>query len=85
MAVAVIVTDVPEQMVVPGLAAMLTVGVRFGLTTIVNPFDVAVVAVKQVPPVTVISQVTALPLARVVEVYILEAEDCTLPAPILKL
>ena len=48
LAVAVIVTDVPEQMVVPGLAAMLTVGVRFGLTTIVNPLEVAVVAVKQV-------------------------------------
>jgi len=46
--VAVKVTDVPEQMVVPGLAAMLTLTGRFGFTVMVRVFDVAGLPVGQV-------------------------------------
>ena len=77
-------TEVPGQMAPAGKAAMLTVGVRFGLTLMVIVLEEAVVVVKQVPPVTVMSQVTALPLARVVEVKVLDVPDCTLLPPILK-
>ena len=46
--VAVKVTEVPAQMVVPGLAAMLTLTGRFGLTVIVRVFEVAGLPVAQV-------------------------------------
>ena len=39
--VAVKVTEVPAQMVVPGLAAMLTLTGRFGFTVMAMAFDVA--------------------------------------------
>ena len=45
--VAVNVTNVPVQMVLPGLAAMLTDGVTAAVTTIVISFDVAVVGLAQ--------------------------------------
>jgi uncharacterized membrane-anchored protein len=47
-------------------------------------FDVAVVLVRQVPPVTVISQVTWSPLARPVVAYVFDAPLCTLPPFTLK-
>ena len=62
--VAVNATEVPEQIAPEGLAAMETVGVRFGLTVIVIVFEVAVGVVRQVPPVTVMSQATKLPLTN---------------------
>jgi len=71
--VAVKLTLDPAQIAPEGLAAIEHVGVRFGLTVMVMVFAVAVVAVKHVPPVTVISQVTSLPLARVVVVYVFVA------------
>lgn len=42
------VTEVPAQIVVPGLAAMLTLTGRFGFTVIVRVFDVAGLPVGQV-------------------------------------
>ena len=75
-AVAVNVTDVPAQIGPDGDAAMLTVGVTYAFTVIVIVFDVAVVDVKQVPPVMVISQVTVLPLASVDVVYTFDDVFC---------
>lgn len=53
-------------------------------TVIVTVFDVAVFVTRQ-PPVTVISHVTVLPFVKLVLVYVLEAELCTLPPFTLKL
>jgi len=64
--VAVNVTDVPWQIGPEGEAPMLTVGVTLVVTDIVMVFDVAVFVLRQVPPVTVIVQVTASPSASVV-------------------
>src|SRR5258706_137920 len=47
--------------------------------------DDAVFTVRQLPPVIVMSQVTASPLINVVEVYVLDAPLCTLIPLILKL
>ena len=60
------VTDVPGQTAPEGEAPMLTVGVTFEFTNIKMIFDVAVFVLRQLPPVTVIVQVTASPLANVV-------------------
>jgi len=65
--VAVNVTLVPEQIVVPGFAAMLTLTGRFGFTIIETEFDVAGLPVVQVR-LEVSWQVTTSPLARVVDV-----------------
>ena len=56
--VAVNVTEVPEQIVLPGLGDKLTEGVRFGFTVTFIGADEAVGELKQVPPAIVISQVT---------------------------
>ncbi len=59
-AVAVKVAVAPAHIgLVPVVCAMLTVGVRFAFTVMVIVLDDAVLVVKQVPPVTVMSQVTA--------------------------
>ena len=63
------VTEVPEQMVV-ALAAMETLAVRIGLTTIVTPFEVAGDPVKHGVAFDVISQVITSPFASVVVVYV---------------
>lgn len=46
--VAVKVTEVPVQMVVPGFAAILTLTGLFGFTVIVSEFEVAGLPVAQV-------------------------------------
>ena len=61
--VAVNVTLVPVQIVLPGLAAMLTDGVIVDPTVIVIPFDVAVVGLAQVND-EVITTVTTSPLVN---------------------
>ena len=58
--VAVNVTDVPAQIVLPGFAAMLTEGVTVPDTVIVIAFDVAIAVLVQVA-VEVITQVTTSP------------------------
>ena len=71
---AVKVTLVPAQIAPEGLAAIETVGVRFGLTVMIMEVEVAVVAVTTgCLPVTVMSQLTEFPLARVVVVYVFVA------------
>ena len=67
------VTEVPAQIVLEGLTAMETVGVKLGLTVMAMEFEGAVVDVKQVPPAMVMSHVTALPLASVVDVKVFDA------------
>jgi hypothetical protein len=64
--VAVKVTDVPAHIVV-AVAAILTDAVTDGLTVMVIALDVAVAGVTQAP-VGVMTQVTTLPLAKVVDV-----------------
>ena len=61
--VAVKVTLVPEQIVVEGLAAMLTLAATFGFTVIVIVFEVAGEPVTQVA-FEVITQVIVLPFAN---------------------
>jgi hypothetical protein len=61
--VAVNVTFVPEQIVLPGEAAMLTEGVTFPVTVIVIPFDVAVDGLAHASD-DVITTVTTSPFAR---------------------
>ena len=61
--VAVNVTLVPEQIELPGLAAMLTDGVRVAPTIIVIPVDVAVVGLAQ-PSEEVITTVITSPLVN---------------------
>ena len=85
LAVAVNVTDVPAQIGPDGDAAMLTVGVILEFTTMVIVLDVAVVDVKQVPPVTVITTSTVFPFASVELVKVLDAPLCTLLPLTLKL
>lgn len=60
--VAVKVTDVPAQILLPGLAAMLTDGVTLVLTTIVILLLVAVVGDAH-EALLVITQLTTSPLA----------------------
>jgi hypothetical protein len=69
--VAVTVIAVPWQAPVAD-AAIETLAVRIGLTTMVTPFDVAGDPVKQGVAFEVISQVTTSPLTNVVEVYVEE-------------
>jgi len=61
------VTLVPAQIVLPGLAAMLTLAGRFGFTVIVMLFDVAGEPVAQVA-FDVITTVTIWPFVNVVVV-----------------
>jgi hypothetical protein len=67
--VAVNVTDVPEHILLPGFADMLTDDVTVGFTVIVMPVLVAVAGVAQVA-LLVITQVTILPLANAAFVYV---------------
>ena len=69
--VAVNVTLVPAQIVVAGLAAMLTLTGKFGFTVIVIALDVAGLPVAQVA-LEVSTQVTTSPLFKVVEVNVVE-------------
>ena len=55
------------------------------VTTIDMLFELAVLLVRQPPPVIVIVQVTALPLASELDVYVFELLFCTLVLPTLKL
>ena len=61
--VAVNVTDVPEQIVFPGLAEILTLAVTLGFTVITIAFDVAGLPVTQVA-FEVITQVTLFPFTN---------------------
>ena len=61
------VTLVPAQIVLPGLAAMLTLAGRFGFTVIVMLFDVAGEPVAQVAFEVMINFTTS-PLFKVVVV-----------------
>ena len=54
----------PEQIVSPVFE--IFPAVNGGRIVMLMVFEVAVVVIKQAPPVTVISQVTASPLAKVV-------------------
>jgi len=76
-AVAVNVMGVAAQTGPAGLAAKTTAGVKLGFTAMLMAFDDAVLAVKQVPPLTVIAQVTLFPFTSVDEVYVLAALLCT--------
>ena len=62
-------TFVPEQIVLPGLAAILTLAVTFGLTVIAMTFDIAGLPETQVA-FDVISQVTTSPFANVELEYV---------------
>ena len=76
----------PEQIAPDGDAAMLTVGVTFAFTTIVIVLDVAVVVVKhELPPVIVITQLTASLFTSVLLVKVFDAPLCTLVPFTLKL
>ena len=66
-AVAVNVTVVPAQIAPDGEATMLTAGVTLGFTVIVMVFELAVLLVRQLPPVIVMVQVTVLPFASELE------------------
>ena len=61
--VAVNVTLVPAQIVLPGLAAILTEGVTEPVTTIAIPFEVAVVGLAQAND-DVMTTVTTSPLTK---------------------
>ena len=61
--VAVKVTLVPVQIVLPGLAAMVTDGITVAVTAIVISLDVAVVGLAQASD-DVITQVILLPFAK---------------------
>ena len=67
--VAVKVTLVPAQMVVPGLALMDTVGTKTGFTVIVSVLLVTKVGVAQTA-LEVSSQVIVLPLVKPASVYV---------------
>ena len=62
------VTAVPAQIDDDGEAAMLTVGVMFEVTDMVIVFEFTVLVVRHPPAVTVIVQVTVLPLASELDV-----------------
>ena len=57
---------------------MLTVGVTLAFTDIVIVFEFTVLVVRHPPPVIVIVQVTVLPLASELVVYVFELLFCTL-------
>jgi len=76
--VAVNVTDVPAQIVV-ALAAIETLAVRIGLTTIVTPFDVAGEPVKHGVAFDIITQVTTSLFANVAEVNVAEFVPAFVP------
>ena len=76
--VAVNVTEVPEQMVVP-LAAIETLAVKTGFTTMVTPFDVAGDPVKHGVAFDVITQVTTSLFANAVEVNVAEFVPAFVP------
>ena len=61
--VAVKVTEVPAQIVLPGLTEILTEGVTFAFTVIVMPAEVAVAGEGQVA-FEVITHVTISPFAK---------------------
>ena len=63
------VTFVPEQIVFPGLAVILTLAVTFGLTVIVIAFDVAGFPVAHVA-FDVITHVTLFPFASALFEYV---------------
>ena len=68
--VAVNVTDVPVQIVLPGFAAILTDGVTVAVTTMLIAFDVAVVGLAHAND-DVITQVTASAFTKAAFVYVL--------------
>ena len=76
--VAVNVTLVPEQIVFPGLAAMLTDGATEPLMAIVIELDVAVVGLAQASD-EVITTVTTSPFASALFEYVLLFEPTSLP------
>lgn len=78
-------TDVPAQIAPGGFAVILRVAAEVVFTEIVIVLEAAVVAVKQIPPVTVISQVIVLPFTSAVEVNVFEVLLCTLVPFTLKL
>ena len=67
--VAVNVTLVPEQIVFPGLAEILTLAATFGFTVITIAFDTAGFPVAQ-RALEVITQVTLFPFANAALVYV---------------
>ena len=76
--VAVNVTDVPAQIVLPGLAAILTDGATLVVTDIVIAFEPAVAGLAQVAA-DAITQVTISPFARLVLLYELPLAPTLLP------
>ena len=56
---AVNVTSVPAQIVLPGLTEIVTVTGTLGFTVVTMLLLAAVIVVRQVPPATLISTVTA--------------------------
>ena len=63
-------TEVPEQIVIPGFATMLTDGITAGLTVIVTELLVAGFPVAQGVAFDVKITLTISPFARVVEVKV---------------
>ena len=63
------VTLLPEHIVLPGFAVILTLAVTFEVTFMVMEFEVAGEPVAQLA-FDVSTQVMASPFARVVEVYV---------------
>ena len=78
MGVAMKLTLVPVHIAPEGNAVIFTDGVTIGLTVIVIALEVAVVDVKQLAPVIVITHVTVLLLANDGVVKILDVPFCTL-------
>ena len=79
------VTGVPAQTEPCGEGVMLTAGVIYATTVMVIVLEEAMLKIKQVPPVTVISQLTAFPLTSEDDVKVLDAPICILLPLILKL
>ena len=75
---AVKVTLVPAQIVLPGLALMLTEGVTGVVTTIVIELDVAAVGLAQASD-DVMTTVTTSPFAKVLFEYVLLFVPTLLP------
>ena len=76
--VAVKVTLVPVQIVLPGFAAILTDGATAAVTVIVIPVEVAVVGLAQ-PSEDVITTFTTSPLTSALFAYILLLEPTLVP------
>ena len=76
--IAVNVTFVPEQTVLPGLAEIVTDGVTIGVTDIVMPVDVADAGLAQTSD-EVITTVTISPFARELLEYVLLFVPTLLP------